>query len=226
MNTSTESIAFNSERLLDKCLSLDEEKYVTFEVSPQQFRDIERLCSGSGLDGDLKTAIAWIVSHSGDLHQEALRYEEQGDGYGLPMGHCDFYTDEETAAIYQTTSGTIFCVTEEAWTIALPIKRSQGHHHRVIALVLGGLTFEEMDFFDRIYRLEGEEYKAGLIQRKERYDPILIPLGYEPQESWEEYLQREALRQEHIRSERTASDAEDFEDYDGADDEFDYEEEV
>lgn len=214
------TIPFNSKELLETAMCLDDKTHSGFEVTPAQFRAIENLTSSSGLTGDLQTAISWLEGHAEELHQEALKYEEQGDGYCLPMGHCAYFTDCETAAIYKTTSGTILAVIGEDCTIALPNRRRLGFHHRIISLILGGLSFEEIDCFDNLHLLEGVEYQHGVEQRKEKYDPILIPMGYEPQKSWESVEAR--IQEKSLEKSLSGEEGEEF-DYDGNEDfDFDY----
>ena len=145
--------------------------------------------------GGFRHAYAWAENRSEDLHSEALQYKEQGDGYALPMGHCEYMANSEVVA-YETTSGTVFMsFSDESLGVMLPKGRGFGFHHQAIVLAMAGLSYERIDALFNIHRNREDgfdspfaDFEEAFKKRNQVFDSILVPLGFSPQQTWEEHL--------------------------------------
>jgi len=170
--------------------------YLEFEPNAEQFATIEKLCSGSSMAGTFRHAYVWAENRSEDLRNEALQYEEQGYGYCLPMGHCEYMANEQVVA-YETTSGTVFMsFSDGSLGIMLPKSRKFGVHHQVIALAMAGLPYERINALFNLHRNREDgfaessfaDFESAFKERNSVFDEILVPLGFSPQQTWEEHL--------------------------------------
>jgi hypothetical protein len=175
--------------------------YLEFEPSTEQFTTIEKLCSGARMAGNFRRAYTWAENRSRDLHAEALQYQEQGDGYCLPMGYCEYMANDQVVA-YETTRGTAFMsFADGSLGVMLPKSREFGFHHQAIALAMAGLSYERIDALFNIHRHRGDghfpdspfaNHREAFDERNRVFDSILVPLGFDPQETWEESEARKA----------------------------------
>ena len=191
----SETLAFSSQLVLEVLNS--REDYLEWEVTPQQFEDIQSLCSGNPMPSYFSNfggggAFEWALNRSAFLKGEAQGYEDAGLGYGIPT-YCR-YDCSMGAAAYETSSGTIFMVFADSNPgVLLPKSRSLGCHHQLITLILGGVSLKSLDECLNLHRFEGEELKRVCSDRS-AWDQILAPLGFPPQKTYEEILAEQSER--------------------------------
>ena len=183
-------------------LFVSRSNYLEFEPTPEQFATIENLCSGSSMAGTFRHAYVWAENRSDDLHSEAKQYEEQGDGYFLPMGYCEYMANDQVVA-YETTRGTVFLsFSDGSLGVMLPKSREFGFHHQAIALAMAGLSYERIDALFNLHRNREDgfadspfaDFESAFKERNQGFDGILLPLGFPAQQTWEEHLAEWELR--------------------------------
>jgi hypothetical protein len=126
-------------------LGLAEDGYVQAELTAEQFEIFERYCSGSHLSGGFDAATTWTQAHFNSLNSDAEGYEEEGYGYGLPMGYCRFAAIADFV-FYETTRGTILVVAKDGGHyVKIPSSREGGFHHSVLQNLLDGWTEDQID---------------------------------------------------------------------------------
>lgn len=197
MQQVTTKLAFSNNNLVSE-LYANRNGYHEFEVADDEvFSTIESLCSGSSMGASFQDALDWAEGRSETLHNEAMQYKAQGDGYCLPMGYCDYMATPDVVA-YETTRGTVFMKFPNAPSVVMiPKSREFGFHHQAIALAMAGLSFARCISLFNIHRHRGEghfpdspfaTFEEAFQERNRVFDQILVPLGFPPQETWEEHL--------------------------------------
>ena len=190
--------------------------YHHFFPSKEQYAIIEPFISGSAMSGGFDLAVKFLATRDDRLHEEA----SENDGE-LPFGCCSSYVDPKLLCIYETTSGTILCVDIlESFQISLPIVRTGGFHHKIILLVLAGVTSAQLSRYENLHTVDVDEFESAHKERKALYDSILCRHGYNPCESWDQHVQAECNRKASLASrvgEGSINDDTDYEDYEGAD---------
>jgi len=213
------SFAYNDTSLTTK-VSDRYSEYCHFYVSAAQYGVIEPLIAGCKMAGSRKDAFKFLLDRDDTLFQEA----SANDGV-LPYGCCSSYADHDLL-MYETTSGTV--LTRDLYDdhiISLPIGRKGGFHHRIILLVLAGLTAAQLDKYENLHTVDEDKFEAAHKERKALYDSILCPHGHDPYESWEDHVQCKSEQQARLSSrpsEWSINDDTDCEDYEGATDLQDY----
>ncbi len=83
--------------------------------------------------------------------------------------------------------------------VMLPKSRALGFHHKIITLVMAGLSFEAVDALLNCHRTKEqgygddapwESFEQAYKKRYEVFSQILLPLGFEVGESWEQFVAR------------------------------------
>jgi len=167
------------------------------------------------MSGGFDLAVKFLAARDDRLQEEAT--ENEGE---LPFGCCSSYVDPELLCIYETTSGTVLCVDVHGdYQISLPIVRAGGFHHKIILLVLAGITADQLSRYENLHTVDKDEFESAHKERKALYDSILCQHGYEPCESWEQHVQAECERKASLASRvgEWSIDDTDYEDYEGAD---------
>lgn len=227
--------AFSTDLLIDSIVRADE--YLMWEVTADQFRAIQHLCSGSTMEPEHKAAYQWAIARSQMLDQEATGNAESPDfpyGYCLTMPYCNYHACDR-AVIYETTSGTRLLVFADNSLpgVMLPKSREKGYHHSQILLVLGGLSLETIDRLNNTHRVThsgtDEECRKIYEERSSLYDAVLCPHGFEKQESADSLMREKTERRASLEAKlrEEAVDFEhfkDFEDFDGEYDSSDFDE--
>ena len=217
------NLAFSNELLVIEVLERRAE-YLEWEVTPQQFEDIQSLCSGNPMpsyqDGE-GGAFEWALARSAFLKGQAQSNEDAGLGYCIPE-HCRYDCFNGVVA-YETTRGTVFmCFADSNPGVLLPKTRVLGFHHQMIVLVLEGIPLKSLDECLNLHRFKGEELERVCADRS-AWDKYLVPLGFPAQQTYEEVLAERSLRSQSevvptIDEEFIDSDY-DYEDY-GTDDDY------
>lgn len=188
MTNATISKTFNFASDLFGKVAENHEDYLDFEMNAEQFAAIQRFCTGNKIPANYESAIKWATLRSKELGDEAQGYENEGYGYNLPMGYCD-YDCSDHGVIYETTSGTMFLVfsdTALGTGVMLPKTRTLGFHHSIIALTMGGIDPEFIEAGLNLWRYEEDHLKQILQERSIAWDAILVPLGFSKQETYED----------------------------------------
>ena len=212
--TTTTLFAFQNADLVHD-LFVNRSNYLEFEPNADQFATIEKLCSGSSMAGGFRHAYVWAKNRSDDLHNEALQYKEQGDGYYLP-GYCEYMANDQVVA-YETTRGTVFMSFSDGFLgVMLPKSREFGFHHQAIALAMAGLSYERIDALFNLHRNREDgfadspfaDFESAFKERNQGFDGILLPLGFPAQQTWEEHLAEWELRKASSIEEYSLDDGE------------------
>jgi len=210
------AFAYNDASLITK-VSARYSEYCHFYVSAAQYGVIEPLIAGCEMAGSRKDAFKFLLNRDDALFQEA----SANDGV-LPYGCCSSYADHDLL-MYETTSGTV--MTRDLYDdhiISLHISRKGGFHHKIILLVLAGVTAAQLSRYENLHTIDANEFESAHKERKALYDSILCQHGYKPHESWEQHVQAECERKASLASRVGEwsiddTDYEDYEDYEGAD---------
>ncbi len=180
-------------------LTLDPQKYISFSVTPRQFAEIEKLCSSSRLGDTLGGAVDWVRSHGQELHLEALRNlkNKEIQEYETSNEECRYYCDKDgSVAIYETWSGTIFSVRAQSWgdqfEVSIPDSRANGYHHEKVKEVLAGLSADQIDNAQSLYRYRGLELVEEKIKVLTTHNEILVPQGHPRHRHLEQELRKDA----------------------------------
>ncbi len=214
--TSPKTFSFASD-LFAKALE-NRENYLEFETTADQFNAIQLFCSGNAIPASYEEAIEWAENRSKELDKEAQEYDDAGHGYGLPWGYCN-YECSDHGVVYETTSGTLFFVFPGGETgVMLPKKRALGFHHKIICLIMGGIDPDFIEAGLNLHRYEGDHLKAIVAERSEAWDAILMPLGFDKQETLEQISRLRDVRAAFAVDHNNESDCdyEDYEDYEDA----------
>ena len=208
------NFAFSTEGLFSEIYQ-NRHAYLEFETDNQQFRDIEENCSGSDMGSSYESALEWAKQRSDRLHEEASAHVEDYH-YCLPMGCCRYEVTSEVI-VYETTRGTVFLRFKDGTSgVMLPKKREFGNHHQSIAFAMSGVVVPPP-----CYDKDPEVRKLAMADRNAVMDSVLVPLGFPPQETWEETSDRLKKMRERLRELPEEEDLEYYEDeYD-----YDYDEE-
>lgn len=197
--------------------------YKIFNFTAEEF-DLAQVICGSKLSGDFSKNAVFLKGREDTLSAEANQnYEDQGH-YGLSFPHCQsglFSHEDFYIFWYETTSGTIYAVSFEGevpteYVVYLPLSRATatGVHHQHLLYVANGMTEAQYkDWYDN-YR----DDKESSYQEQVNFHNV-IP-GLEPMKTLAE--RQESRR---LAKEKREADKEDFENFSGAEEEIDYEEE-
>jgi len=178
-------------------------EYHHFYVTPEEYHIIETIISDSRTSGNRADALKYLRDREDELFKEA----SLNNGV-LEYDGCASYVDTDLL-MYETTSGTILSRDlYDDHIISLPINRLKGCHHRIILLVLAGLTADELNRYENLFMIDDkDEFEYTYKERKVRYDSILIPYGYDAYLSWEEHIQfKEECKADKARIAREASE--------------------
>jgi hypothetical protein len=174
--------------------------YIEYELSIAEAEELRKLpaIGAGGLPVNFEDAQRWAVVRNTKLHKEALEYQAAGHRYDLPMGYCDFDSNEKWVA-YQSTSGTVHVVDSNGENaVYLPKERQLGHHHTMISLIKAGWSADDIDaWYINTWRLLHEcDNKLQMVQKiADRLNPVLVPLGFPHRQTPEEYLAKHDNRE-------------------------------
>jgi hypothetical protein len=208
-----------------------EARLISYKFTSEQFALGQSIVSGAELGPAAEDSIAFLEARESRLHGEAQGNAEEYGVYQLGSNYCSsgWFVDGEGVLFlwYETTSGTVLVhaigSSEEVFEILLPEHREMGCHHTVLARIAAGMTSDQ---YHRWYSNYLDEKGADYAEEVEFHNAHLVPLGWEPMESLEERTTRRSTERETkkalIAVERDADQEEDWEDYDGLDEDYDY----
>jgi len=157
------------------------EMFLSFSLSKEQYAIVEPNITRCRLAGGFHSAVEFLVNRDVRLQAECAASDGE-----LEYPYCASYVNSELA-VYETTSGTLLSVSKDGnYKISLPIDRQGGHHHKIIILVLAGITADQLSHHENLHVLHEDGNEALYVELAALYDAALMPYGYEPQISWQQ----------------------------------------
>lgn len=189
-------------------------KSISFEMTWEQFQLVQGACSGASFSSDPAKSIQFLADREKRLGGEASEQEEYGlqdycsSGFRMVEGWIHLW--------YETTRGTVLCqivgpAGEVGYKVHLPERRGKGYHRSIIDAALAGQTLDMYQRWYNAYMFDEERYAEQVAWHLKN----MVPLGYPPLSSWEEIHHK-------ANNSQPVADSED-EDYDGPEEDYDYE---